>query len=101
VNFFYLAFQFLGCGWALGFVFLEHFMSEGRCGTVKGHSPVSGLKISKYLEQRTGKAIDGIYQLPGLGLSQRGQGVKGTVHQGIAIEKLIILWRHRNPKQSR
>ena len=29
---------------------------------------MSGLKISKYFEQGTGKAIDGIYQLAGFGL---------------------------------
>ena len=68
VNLFYLAFQFLRRGRALGFVFLEHLMPEGRGGTVKGHSPMSGLKISKYFEQGTGKAIDSTYQLPGFGL---------------------------------
>jgi hypothetical protein len=83
----YLAFQLLRRHRTLRFVILEHLVPERRFGTIKGNSPVSRLKISKYFEQSTGKAIDGIYQFARPGLGQRGQCVKGAVHQGIAVKK--------------
>jgi hypothetical protein len=48
---------------------------------------MSGLEIGKYLEQGTGKAVDGVHQFPCLGLGQWGQGVKGAVYQGIAVKE--------------
>jgi hypothetical protein len=85
-------------------------MPESRCGAIKGNSPVSGLEISEYFEQGTGKAVHGIHHPPGFALGQWGQGVKGAVHQSISVNKqqkralllhhnLIILWPSGNPKQ--
>ena len=63
----YLVDKLFGSFGALSLVIFEFLMSEGRSWAVEGNSPVSGFDFVQYLEQGTGKALNGVDHFPGLG----------------------------------
>ena len=82
-----LALKILRYRGALCLIFCELLMPEGGCRVIEGDSVMGGFKLGQHLEDHGGKAIYRPGRLPRLGHCQRGQGVKGAMDQGIAIEE--------------
>ena len=83
--------QRLGHRRPVGLVGGEALVAEGGRGEVEGDGPVRGLLGLQRLEQDGGEAVDGIGELAARGGELLAQGVKGAVHDGVAVDHHELL----------
>ena len=82
-----LAGQLIRHGRAVGFILIEELMPEGGRFPIESDRIMGGFQLVDGFDQHHGKAVNCPHGLTGLGDGQGRQGMKGAVHQGVAIHQ--------------
>ena len=79
--------QYVGCRRTGRLIALHQLVAEGRLGPVEGHGQIVGLVVLDQVHKHRGETVNGVGHLPRSRGQVRGQGEKGPVGQGIAVEE--------------